>query len=161
MRPRALVLVALASCGGQVAPRPGDAVNPTGDASVTDGTFEDGTGGGVAARDGAVEEAGATDVSVLDSFVQVLDTSLPDTGLPAVGTPACQDVPCVLCADGYYHCHSEVYTPCAPGIDTSMSCLADGIPGTGCFACDANGSGNLWQCETDGGWSLSPYGCTP
>jgi|HubBroStandDraft_2_1064218.scaffolds.fasta_scaffold41550_1 hypothetical protein len=79
---------------------------------------------------------------------------------PAAGTPACEDEPCILCADGYYHCHSTVYPPCMAGISTSMNCANEAIPSYGCFVCGSDGTGNLWQC-TDSGWSLGEYACTP
>jgi hypothetical protein len=166
-----LALVATVACGGQTAGAARDAGNSVEDAgadaadggalsdgSIADGTLRDSSGEGGAVVDSAVQDAHVP----ADSFVEVPDdTGVPDAWLPAVGTPGCEDLPCVLCADGYYHCHAQVYSPCPAGINTSMNCLDDAIPSTGCFACGSNGSGNVLQCESGGGWNLTPYTCTP
>ena len=150
--PLALALVVVVSCGGQTVGAPSDA-----------GREETG-----AATDAPVHESGAGDGTVSDGPQdsgtpdQASPMDASDAALPAVGTPACEDVPCILCADGYYHCHSLLFTPCVAGISTTMNCVSDAVPSTGCLTCSSTGVGSVWECA-DGGWDvlLNEYACTP
>jgi hypothetical protein len=139
MRSYSLALIVLVSCGGQTSGASSDAGREeTGPA--TDGSMQDSLAGDSAVSDGAQD--GGT--------------------LPAVGTPACEDVPCILCADGYYHCHTLIYSACMAGISTVMNCVNDTIPSTGCLTCSGDGGGSVWECD-DGGWDVqfNEYECTP
>jgi hypothetical protein len=119
-----------------------------------DGSIQDSFAGDSAVLDGP-KDSGAPDHST------TMDAS--DAALPAVGTPACEDVPCILCADGYYHCHALIYTACMAGISTTMNCVNDAIPSTGCLTCSSDGGGSVWECASDGGWDVqfNEYLCTP
>lgn len=97
------------------------------------------------------------------SASSLADTAVPsdsEGGAPAVGSPGCEAVPCILCADGNYHCHSSVFPPCSAGVSTSTNCTSYNLPSYGCFYCPNDGNGSLFQCM-DGGWDLSPFDCTP
>jgi hypothetical protein len=81
---------------------------------------------------------------------------------PAVGSPACEDEPCVLCADGYYHCHSSVYPPCPADISVNTKCSGSGADNLGCITCSSTADGGLWQCRASSGkWNVTAYACTP
>ena len=148
MRPYALAFMVLASCGGQTS------VAPSGGGREDSGAATDGPVQDTFAEDSAPQDSGTPD------HASTLDAS--DAALPAVGTPACEDVPCILCADGYYHCHSLIYTPCMAGISTTMNCANDAIPSTGCLTCSSDGGGSVWECG-DSGWNVqfNTYWCTP
>jgi hypothetical protein len=170
MKRYGVMLLAIASCGGATV-APSDA-GPGSD--VTSGA--DSTGGSSGSSSGSVgghEDGGSEDGSMgtpEDGAVtdappgppDVTTTAPDDAGSPpAAGSPACVDVPCVICADGYYHCHSLVFPPCPAGLSTSTSCSGDNIPTYGCFWCPSEGNGWLWQCGDGGGWILTNFACTP
>ena len=48
---------------------------------------------------------------------------------------------------------------CPPALSASAPCdTAD----NNCFVCPANGKGNLWACQSQGGaWNLTQFDCTP
>lgn len=73
-------------------------------------------------------------------------TSTPSPA-PAVGSSACQmtDSTCVLCADGNFHCNSEILSPCLPHVyDESCVEFIDGGIGT-CLDC-SDGIATLFRC---------------
>jgi hypothetical protein len=174
----ALVVVAfvgIPSCGGRTggaAGSPADSGSPmdggytvdagiidhpdAGDsADVSDATADSGAGASPA-------DSGMADSSVTDSGILTYDGP-PTEGAdaaPPVGSPACEDQPCVLCSDGYYHCHQSVYPQCPIGVSTGQNCAAYNIPSYGCFTCGADGDGYLWQCAS-GAWDLGSFACTP
>src|SRR5580658_2827397 len=58
--------------------------------------------------------------------LEPIEGTLPPGAAPAVDSSACQmtDGTCVLCADGNFHCNTEVLRTCPPGINASGSCAA-------------------------------------
>jgi hypothetical protein len=150
------VLVGIAACGGQIA-----ASTDVG-SSGADATSET-VGSGGSSGEWGVAPATARAVQ----STQAPPMSSPPTppvdaaSGPKVGTPACQDVPCVLCDDGNYHCHSAVFPVCPGGISANSDCTPYDIPSYGCFSCPSDGNGNLWQCMRDGKWRLSLFFCSP
>jgi hypothetical protein len=119
--------------------------------------------------DGSINNGGITDSSITESGINDSGSIITYDGPPSeeadaappVGSPACEDQPCVLCGDGYYHCiGGTVYSHCPTGLSTGQSCTAYNIPSYGCFTCGADGKGYLWQCAS-GAWDLSQYACTP
>jgi hypothetical protein len=118
-----LVLMGLASCGGQ-------AVVPSGDS-------------GTSGRDGYV-----TDGPPNDEFAQ--DTGAPTDARPPVDSPECNiqeesgNVECVLCSDGNWHCGLDVLPPCPTDIRQGSSCST---PDKSCFACNAGGNGDEYTCS--------------
>jgi hypothetical protein len=152
-----LSLALLLGCGGQTNGA-SDAASPSHDAESTVDAPSD-----IGPSDtSTVTEASTVSDASADAASRDAQADAPGDAamLPEVGSPACEDVPCVLCADGNYHCHTQVYPPCMAGISTSMNCESDGIP-YGCFMCASDGGGDLWECVADGGWDLSSYECTP
>lgn len=166
----AMGLVLAMGCGGKVAEL--GASGDAGSADSSGGSSEESSGGRSAGSSGGSsgDSFGASSTGGGNSTGSSGGSSggisgsssggLTATSPPAVGTPACEDVPCILCGDGYYHCHSSVYPPCMSGISMTMNCANDAIPSYGCFVCGSNGKGNVWQC-TDGTWDLNSYDCTP
>lgn len=164
-----IAFAGLAACGGHTAAagaqgRDGGVVGEaaTDDAQVHDAGLAEAT---VQADAGSAEDGGgggAADVGVAP-FADATTAEAPDAASgPQAGSPACEDGPCILCSDGYYHCHSFVFSPCPGGISASTDCVGYGIPSYGCFSCPSGGSGDLWQCTTgDGQWSLTAFDCTP
>jgi hypothetical protein len=147
-----IALVVIVSCGGQTSGVSSDAGREeTG--SVTDGSVQDSVAGNGTVADGS-QDSGTPD------HANTPDAS--DATLPAVGTPACENLPCILCADGYYHCHSLIYTPCMADVSMTMNCVNDAIPTTGCLTCSNDGGGSVWECG-DGGWNVqfNEFECTP
>ena len=170
MRRGLVLLTALFACGGQTnegsdasIPAAQDAATPSLDVG-SGGPAADASLDGVP---GAPIDAGVADTFVADGNVTDA-SSLVDTGTneaappPPVGTPECQDQPCILCSDGYYHCiGGSVYSPCPANLDAGASCTGTGVSHIGCFSCASNGQGDLWQCLSDGGWNITAYDCTP
>jgi hypothetical protein len=162
---------AIASCGGRTNARAaadsGSAVDGgyTVDAGTADSAHvADASASAdvaVGDADSALGEA-STDSGITDTGIITYDGPPPEgaDAAPPVGSPACEDQPCILCSDGYYHCHATVYPQCPIGISTGQTCTAYSIPSYGCFTCFADGTGYQWQC-TSAGWSLSQYTCTP
>ena len=172
MRCCVAVLLMLAACGGLTV-APNDAGSGGSDGSgASDGSVGSfGSSSGAASEDGSVPRHDDGAVMMEAQATSDTSTGLPDVTTtapedagppPAVGSPACEDVPCVLCADDYYHCHASVYAPCPPGLHTGTNCLGSEIPTEGCFSCASDGHGWLWQCTVaDGGWNLTSFDCTP
>jgi hypothetical protein len=66
------------------------------------------------------------------------------------------DGTCVLCADGNFHCNTEVLRTCPPGINASGSCAAAVDAEFGfCLAC-SNGIATLWRCLPGDRWLIEP-----
>jgi hypothetical protein len=86
------------------------------------------------------------------------ESTSPPSAAPAVDSSACQmaDGTCVLCADGKFHCNSEILLMCPPDINVSDSCAGAVNAGFGfCLTC-ANGIGTLWRCLPGDRWLMEP-----